>query len=94
MLITAVELVRLQLHSAFPLRQSTLVQLAPGIAWIGREVFPQPLNLQSHKPETGIARREGALNALLGKDIIDRDIGSFLITERFFRLWIQAVQAL
>ena len=34
------------------------------------------------------------VNALLGKDIIDRDNGSFLITDRFFRLWIQAVQAL
>ncbi len=31
--------------------------------------------------------------ALLKKDIIDRDNGSFLITDRFFRLWIQTVQA-
>jgi AAA+ ATPase superfamily predicted ATPase len=34
------------------------------------------------------------VNTLLGKDIIDRDNGSFLITDRFLRLWIQAVQAL
>jgi hypothetical protein len=34
-----------------------------------------------------------AVQALLGKDVIDRDNGSFLITDRFFRLWIQAVQA-
>lgn len=34
------------------------------------------------------------VNALLEKDIIDRDNGSFLITDRFFRLWIQAAQAL
>ena len=34
------------------------------------------------------------VNALLRKDIIDRDNGSFLITDRFFRLWIHAVQAL
>jgi type II secretory pathway predicted ATPase ExeA len=33
-----------------------------------------------------------AVQALLSKDIIDRDNGSFLITDRFFRLWIQAVQ--
>jgi len=31
--------------------------------------------------------------ALLKKDIIDRDNGSFLITDRFFRLWIQSAQA-
>ena len=34
-----------------------------------------------------------AVQALLGKDIIDRDNGSFLITDRFFRLWIQSAQA-
>ncbi|HEU0039834.1 MAG TPA: hypothetical protein VFR76_11220, partial [Verrucomicrobiae bacterium] len=33
-----------------------------------------------------------AVQALLSKDIIDRDNGSFLITDRFFRLWIQSVQ--
>ncbi len=33
-----------------------------------------------------------AVDSLLEKDIIDRDNGSFLITDRFFRLWIQAVQ--
>jgi hypothetical protein len=32
------------------------------------------------------------VKALLEKDIIDRDNGSFLITDRFFRLWIPAVQ--
>lgn len=34
-----------------------------------------------------------AVQALLAKDIIDRDNGSFLITDRFFRLWIQSAQA-
>ena len=33
-----------------------------------------------------------AVEALLGKDIIDRDNVSFLITDRFFRLWIQSAQ--
>jgi len=33
-----------------------------------------------------------AVNGLLEKDIIDRDNGSFLITDRFFRLWILATQ--
>ena len=33
-----------------------------------------------------------AVQALLAKDIIDRDNGSFLITDRFFRLWIQTAQ--
>jgi hypothetical protein len=46
MLIAAVELVKLQLHSAFPLRRSTLVQAASGIAWTRREVCLQALNLQ------------------------------------------------
>lgn len=34
-----------------------------------------------------------AVQALLSKDVIDRDNGSFLITDRFFRLWIQSVQS-
>jgi len=33
-----------------------------------------------------------AVEALLAKDVIDRDNGSFLITDRFFRLWIQSGQ--
>ena len=33
-----------------------------------------------------------AVQALLAKDIIDRDNGSFLITDRFFRLWIHSAQ--
>lgn len=35
-----------------------------------------------------------ASEALLAKDVIDRDNGSFLITDRFFRLWIQSVQTI
>lgn len=35
-----------------------------------------------------------AVDRLLGRDIIDRDNGSFLITDRFFRLWIQAAQVI
>ena len=34
-----------------------------------------------------------AVHALLAKDIIDRDNGSYLITDRFFRLWIQSAQS-
>jgi type II secretory pathway predicted ATPase ExeA len=34
-----------------------------------------------------------AVSGLLAKDVIDRDNGSFLITDRFFRLWIQSAQA-
>jgi type II secretory pathway predicted ATPase ExeA len=33
-----------------------------------------------------------AVESLLAKDVIDRDNGSFLITDRFFRLWIQSAQ--
>ena len=35
-----------------------------------------------------------AVDALLERDTIDRDNGSFLITDRFFRLWIQAAQVI
>jgi hypothetical protein len=35
-----------------------------------------------------------AVDGLLERDIIDRDNGSFLITDRFFRLWIQASQVI
>jgi hypothetical protein len=33
-----------------------------------------------------------AVDSLLERDLIDRDNGSFIITDRFFRLWIQSVQ--
>jgi hypothetical protein len=33
-----------------------------------------------------------AVDSLLERDVIDRDNGSFLIVDRFFRLWIQGVQ--
>ena len=33
-----------------------------------------------------------AVDALLAKDAIDRDNGSFVISDRFFRLWIQSAQ--
>jgi hypothetical protein len=32
------------------------------------------------------------VEALLAKDVIDRDNGSFLISDRFFRIWIQSAQ--
>lgn len=35
-----------------------------------------------------------AVDALLERDVIDRENGSFLITDRFFRLWVQRVQLL
>ena len=35
-----------------------------------------------------------AVESLLQRDIIDRDNGSFLITDRFFRLWIRAAQVI
>jgi hypothetical protein len=34
-----------------------------------------------------------AVQGLLAKDIIDRDNGSFLVTDRFFRLWLQSAQS-
>ena len=34
-----------------------------------------------------------AVQALLARDVIDRDNGSFLISDRFFRLWIQSAQS-
>jgi hypothetical protein len=33
-----------------------------------------------------------AVESLLARDAIDRDNGSFVITDRFFRLWIQSAQ--
>jgi len=35
-----------------------------------------------------------AVAALLARDLIDRDNGSFLITDRFFRLWIRTAQGM
>jgi len=34
-----------------------------------------------------------ATQALLDRDVIDREKGSFLVTDRFFRLWIKQAQA-
>ena len=31
-------------------------------------------------------------DALLAKDVVDRDNGSFVVSDRFFRLWIQGAQ--
>jgi hypothetical protein len=31
------------------------------------------------------------VDSLLEKDVIDRDNGSFLISDRFFRLWVQSL---
>jgi len=33
-----------------------------------------------------------AVDSLIEKDVIDRDNGSFLISDRFFRLWVQSMQ--
>jgi hypothetical protein len=33
------------------------------------------------------------VDSLLEKDVIDRDDGSFLISDRFFRLWVQALSS-
>ncbi len=32
------------------------------------------------------------VDSLSERDVIDRDNGSFLISDRFFRLWVQSVQ--
>ena len=34
-----------------------------------------------------------AVQGLLSKNVIDHDNGSFVITDRFFRLWIKSVQS-
>jgi hypothetical protein len=47
----------------------------------------------SHHGLSSPSNAQRAVQALLTKDIIDRDNGSFLITDRFFRLWIQAAQS-
>jgi hypothetical protein len=43
-------------------------------------------------PSDAPSNAQRAVQALLAKDVIDRDNGCFLITDRFFRLWIQSVQ--
>jgi Cell Wall Hydrolase len=56
MLITAIELVKLQLHSPSFLLAPTLQQAGSGIAQPPRQVCPQALLHQQHKRRTGIAR--------------------------------------
>ena len=48
--------------------------------FIGKHGLGSPSNVQR------------AVDALLERDVIDRDNGSFLISDRFFRLWVQSVQ--
>jgi AAA+ ATPase superfamily predicted ATPase len=51
-----------------------------GAEFIGRYVLGSASNVQR------------AVESLLEKDVIDRDNGSFLISDRFFRLWLQRFQ--
>jgi hypothetical protein len=46
----------------------------------------------SHYGLSSASNTQRAVESLLGKDVIDRENGSFLITDRFFRLWIQSAQ--
>jgi hypothetical protein len=48
--------------------------------FIGRYGLGSPSNAQR------------AVEGLLNKDIIDRDNGSFIISDRFFRIWIQQTE--
>jgi hypothetical protein len=34
-----------------------------------------------------------AIESLLERDVIDRDNGSFIIIDRFFKIWIQKIQS-
>ena len=61
-----------------------------------------PAKLRSSSRSRGnLSRRSGlgspsnaqrAVDGLLDRDVIDRENGSYLITDRFFRLWVQRVQ--
>jgi hypothetical protein len=52
----------------------------------GSKVFAGPFITQHGLGSASNAQR--AVESLLQKDLIDRDDGSFLITDRFFRIWI------
>jgi hypothetical protein len=57
----------------------------------GVKVFAGEFLLRHEIGSASNAQR--AVEGLLNKDIIDRDNGSFLITDRFFRLWIRSLQS-
>ena len=61
MLITAVQLVKFQLHSLSSLHTPTLEQAGSGLAPRQGEVCPQALWTQPNKPWTGLARPEAGL---------------------------------
>lgn len=58
----------------------------------GVQVFSAAF-LQRHQLSSA-STAQGVVDALLGKDIIDRSDGSFLISDRFYRIWIQQYAAL
>lgn len=63
-------------------------QPSPGAA--GAEVLVANLPVDNGLDSASNAHR--VPDALLAKDVIDRDNGSFLITDQFFRLWIRSAQ--
>lgn len=61
MLITPIQLMKLQLHCSSSLHAPTLVQVGSGLAPIRGEVCPQAFGNQLDKPGTGLARLEAGL---------------------------------
>jgi hypothetical protein len=65
-----------------------------GLARSGEPVQPFASEfLQRHRLGTASSAQR-AVESLLARDVIDRDEGSYMILDRFFRLWIQRTQLL
>lgn len=77
------------LWESLALNQRKFLKGIAGAA-VGVKPFAGEFVLRSGLGSPSNAQR--AVESLLDRDVIDRENGSFLITDRFFRLWIQTVQ--
>ncbi len=60
-----------------------------GLATASGTVQPYPADFLRHAGLGAASTAQRASEALLSRDVIDRENGSFVITDRFFRLWIR-----
>lgn len=69
-------------------------RLLKGLASENRNVKPFSASFVRRYGLGSASNCQRAIEALLARDLIDRDDGSFVIVDRFFRIWVQKTQTL
>jgi hypothetical protein len=60
-----------------------------GLATASGDVQPFSADFLGHAGLQAASTAQRASEAILSRDVIERENGSFVITDRFFRLWIR-----